>query len=86
MKIVDDLEWRICAVTQHVVDDRGLRIEADAVAESLNSYDVFFVPGGFGIRGLQHDHNFVEWLKTAHSALWCANTRGVRMSSRYHGD
>jgi cyclohexyl-isocyanide hydratase len=68
MKIVDDLEWRICAVTQHVVDDRGLRIEADAVAESLSSYDMLFVPGGFGTRGLQHDHNFVEWLKTARSA------------------
>jgi len=28
MKIMDDFEWRICATTQHVVDDRGLRIYA----------------------------------------------------------
>src|SRR5437870_10269134 len=68
MKIIDDFEWRICATTQHVVDDRGLRIEADAVAESLSSYDMLFVPGGFGTRSLQHDRSFVDWLRTAGSA------------------
>jgi len=68
MKIMDDFEWRICSTIQHVVDDRGLRIEADAVAEPLNSYDMLFVPGGFGTRNLQHDRRFVDWLKTAGSA------------------
>ena len=68
MKIMDDFEWRICSTIQHVVDDRGLRIEADAVAEPLNSYDMLFVPGGFGTRSLQHDRRFVDWLKTAGSA------------------
>jgi len=68
MKIIDDLEWRVCAATQHVVDDRGLRIEADAVAESLGSYDMLFVPGGFGTRSLQHDSSFVDWLKSAEPA------------------
>src|SRR5438046_6721414 len=68
MKIMDDFEWRICATTQHVVDDRGLRIEADAIAESLSSYDMLFVPGGFGTRSLQHDRSFVDWLRTAGSA------------------
>ena len=67
MKIIDDFEWRICATTQYVVDDRGLRIEADAVAESLSSYDMLFVPGGFGTRSLQHDRNFIDWLKSAES-------------------
>jgi transcriptional regulator GlxA family with amidase domain len=68
MKIIDDFEWRICATTQHVVDDRGLRIEADAIAEPLNSYDMLFVPGGFGTRSLQHDRSFVDWLRTGASA------------------
>jgi cyclohexyl-isocyanide hydratase len=68
MKIIDDFEWRICSTTQQVVDDRGLRIEADAVGEPLDSYDVLFVPGGFGTRNLQHDRSFLDWLKTASSA------------------
>ena len=68
MKIVDRFEWRVCAATRQVVDDRGLRMEADAVAEPLASYDLVFVPGGFGSRSLQHDREFVEWLKTAASA------------------
>ena len=68
MKIIDDFEWRICATTQHVVDDRGLRIEADAIAEFFSSYDMLFVPGGFGTRSFQHDRSFVDWLRTASSA------------------
>lgn len=65
MQIMADFEWRLCSMTQHVVDDRGLRLEADAVAEPLGSYDMLFVPGGFGTRNLQHDRSFVDWLKTA---------------------
>ena len=68
MKIIDDFEWRICSTTQHIVDDRGLRIEADVIAEPLNFYDILFVPGGFGTRSLQYDSRFVDWLKTAGSA------------------
>jgi transcriptional regulator GlxA family with amidase domain len=68
MKIIDDFEWRICATTECVVDDRGLRIGADAIAEPLSSYDMVFVPGGFGTRSLQQDRNFVDWLRTAATA------------------
>lgn len=68
MKIMHDFEWRICSLNQRVVDDRGLRLEADAVTDPLSSYDLLFVPGGFGTRNLQHDHGFLEWLKTARSA------------------
>lgn len=67
MKILDDFEWRICATTQYVVDDRGLRIEAEAVNERLDSYDMLFVPGGVGTRALQHDRGFIDWLKAARS-------------------
>jgi cyclohexyl-isocyanide hydratase len=68
MKILEDFEWRICATARHVVDDRGLRIEADAVAEPLGGYDLLFVPGGFGTRSLQHDATFIDWLRTAAAA------------------
>ncbi|MDP3090865.1 MAG: DJ-1/PfpI family protein [Nitrospira sp.] len=67
MQIIDDFEWRICALTKDVVDDRGLRIEVTAVAEPLDSYDILFVPGGIGTRSLQHNKHFVDWLKTAGS-------------------
>ncbi|HLS87277.1 MAG TPA: DJ-1/PfpI family protein [Burkholderiales bacterium] len=65
MKIVEDFEWRVCAPMRSIVDDRGLRLEADAVGEPLEGYDLLFVPGGFGTRSLQHDAAFVAWLKTA---------------------
>lgn len=68
MKIIEDFEWRICSTTRSVVDDRGLRIEAEATGEPLNSYDMLFVPGGFGTRNLQHDSSFIDWLKTARAA------------------
>ena len=67
MKIIEDFEWRICATTRHVVDDRGLRIETEAVDEPLGSYDMVFVPGGFGTRKLQNDRSFIGWLKGAES-------------------
>ena len=67
MRIIEDFEWRICSTTRSVVDDRGLRIEAAAIAEPLGSYDMLFVPGGFGTRDLQHDSTFINWLKTARS-------------------
>ena len=32
MKMMDDFEWRICSMTRQVVDDRGLRLDADTLA------------------------------------------------------
>ena len=68
MRIMDDFDWHVCALSRQVVDDRGLRLEADAVGEPLGSYDMLFVPGGFGTRHLQHDAGFLDWLKTARAA------------------
>ena len=65
MKIQEDFEWRTCAMSKHVTDDRNLKIEADIVGGSLAGYDLLFVPGGFGTRSLQNDAAFVDWLKTA---------------------
>ena len=67
MNLLDDFEWRLCSTVGSVVDDRGLRMEAAAVAEPLDSYDLVFVPGGFGTRDLRHDRGFLDWLKTARS-------------------
>ena len=67
MKIMEDFEWRICSTARQVIDDRGLRLEAEAVAEPLSSYDLLFLPGGFGTRLLQNDRGFIDWLKTAQS-------------------
>lgn len=65
MQFMADLDWHVCALTPAVTDDRGLRLEADRVGQSLAGYDLLFVPGGFGTRQLQHDGAFVDWLGTA---------------------
>jgi len=65
MGFIDDLEWNTCAISAHVVDDRGLTIQADYVDQSLDPFDMLFIPGGFGTRDLQHDRTFIDWIKTA---------------------
>jgi cyclohexyl-isocyanide hydratase len=65
MKIMEGFDWRILAPTSRVVDERGLRMEADAGMEPLASYDMLFVPGGMGTRPLQRDPVFIDWLRTA---------------------
>ena len=68
MKFLQDFEWKICARKTQVTDDRGLKIAADAVNESLADFDLVFIPGGFGTRPLQHDRAFVDWIRTAQNA------------------
>jgi len=65
MHIDDSFDWRVCAATPNVTDDRGLRMQADSVNEALASYDLLFVPGGFGTRSLERDPAFIDWLRTA---------------------
>ena len=65
MKIMDDFEWQVCALTSEVTDDRGLPMKAANVGGSLAGYDMLVVPGGFGTRKLQHDETFMRWIKTA---------------------
>lgn len=64
MNILSDFEWRICARTAEVTDDRGLRFVAGSVNEPLDGYDLVVVPGGFGTRELVHDQEFIQWLRT----------------------
>ncbi len=65
MKVMDDFEWHVCSTRKSVVDDRGLHIEADHTNNSLDGYDMLFLPGGFGTRTLQRDGPFTEWLRSA---------------------
>jgi cyclohexyl-isocyanide hydratase len=67
MKIHPEFEWTICARQPQVRDDRGLTMAVESVDESLAGYDMLFIPGGYGTRGLQHDTGFVEWLRTSAS-------------------
>jgi transcriptional regulator GlxA family with amidase domain len=67
MNLMPDFDWRICSGKRQVTDDRGagLGIVADSTGESLEGYDLLFVPGGQGTRTLQHDKDFIAWLKSA---------------------
>jgi cyclohexyl-isocyanide hydratase len=65
MNFIPEFNWQICAFTEEVSDDRGLRFAPDTVAESLGAYDIIVVPGGFGTRALQHDKAFNQWLRSA---------------------
>ena len=68
MGFIPDMTWNVCARTEQVADERGLRLLADRSSGSLEGYDLLYVPGGMGTRKLQHDAPFVEWLQTAAEA------------------
>jgi cyclohexyl-isocyanide hydratase len=65
MKVIPEFEWRICACSSEIRDDRGLGFKVDCVGDSLAGYDLVFIPGGFGTRELQRDQAFVAWLASA---------------------
>src|SRR5688500_3431375 len=65
MNLLPDFQWRLCAWTDTVADDRGLRLAPDEVRGPLDGYDLLIVPGGYGTRGLMHDAGFLDWLRTA---------------------
>ena len=65
MQVMPDFEWSLCAFTDDVTDDRGLRFIPDVVGGSLAGYDLIVVPGGYGTRPLLRDEAFLGWLRTA---------------------
>jgi len=65
MDLISNFEWDVCAFTEEVADDKGLRFTPSVVAEPLSKYDLIVVPGGFGTRTLQHDRAFIDWLRTS---------------------
>ena len=68
MKLLPELAWNVCAMRDKVTDDRGLEVLADRAGQTLEGFDLLFVPGGFGTRALQHDAAFVDWLRTGAGA------------------
>ncbi len=42
MGLMPDFEWSICALDQTVTDDRGVKVEASSVCQSLTAYDLLF--------------------------------------------
>ena len=68
MKFIPDLSWKICARSDYVSDDRGLRVASTCRNQSLDGYDILVIPGGFGTRALQHDSDFTEWLRSGESS------------------
>lgn len=68
MDYMPGLRWDICSLRPKVSDDRGLQFTPDNVGQPLTNYDLVVVPGGFGSRKLQHNSEFINWLKSAGSA------------------
>lgn len=60
-----DLSWDICAFTETAADIFGFTIKVTNIKPVLSNYDAVVIPGGIGTRQLQHDNNFISWIKTA---------------------
>lgn len=65
MGFMPEMTWDICAFTEEVHDNTGLRFTPDRVGRPLGHYDMVVIPGGFGSRKLVKDAEFLEWIKTA---------------------
>lgn len=61
----EGLEWDICGAAEEVTDELGLTVKIGKVLPDLSTYDLIFVPGGLGTRGLRHNDAFVSWLQGA---------------------
>jgi len=70
MDFLPDMEWQVCARTAEVHDDRGLTFRASRIEETLEGYDLIFLPGGQGTRTLKDDASFIEWIRSARSCRY----------------
>jgi transcriptional regulator GlxA family with amidase domain len=59
-----DLHWDLVAYTGTVKDTTGITISIDKTRVGLESYDIIFIPGGFGSRAMIKNHDFLDWLRT----------------------
>ena len=65
MNLREDFAWDVCALTNEVRDNTGLRFAPTRVGGSLGTYELLVVPGGYGTRELVEDGAFLDWLRTA---------------------
>lgn len=70
MAFLPDLEWKVCSRTAEVHDDKGLTIGASRIEETLEGYDLIFLPGGRATRTLKDDASFIEWIRSARSCRY----------------
>ena len=60
-----DFAWDVCALTDEVHDNTGLRFAPTRVKRPLGAYELLVVPGGYGTLDLVEDEAFLDWLRTA---------------------
>ena len=65
MRLREDFDWDVCALTNEVRDNTGLGFAPTRVGEPLDGYDLLVVPGGYATRELVADVAFLDWLRTA---------------------
>lgn len=67
MGFMPALQWDICAISQEVSDDNGLRLIPTKINEPLQGYDMIIVPGGVvaNLQKLIDSTNFIQWLISA---------------------
>ncbi|SRR5258705_1825566 len=65
LNYIPKLTWDICSFTKTVSDNFGLEIKPNKIQNSLADYDVIIIPGGFGIKELQLDNDFLNWIRSA---------------------
>ncbi len=68
LDIDKDLTWKICSLRDEIRDDKNLFIKPDTVGESLDGFDLVFIPGGIGTRTLIYDDIFLSWIKGSKNA------------------
>ncbi len=64
MSIDPAVTHRIIGTEPEIVDETGLVMKPNAVYESLASFDLLYVPGGFGTRALVNDARLIDYLTT----------------------
>ena len=65
MNFLPDLQMDYCAYQPEVSDNFGFKVQVDMLRPVLSTYDLLFIPGGFGTRRLIHDADFLQWLRSA---------------------
>lgn len=61
----DDIQWDICAINEEVTGTGGLSVNATAIKEPLDDYDMIIVPGAVDVDSQIENPKFMEWFRTA---------------------
>lgn len=64
MSIDPEVTHRIIGTESEILDDTGLVMKPDSVYEDLASFDLLYVPGGFGTRELANDAHCIDYLRS----------------------